>query len=282
LTDFSEPSCEALPVATAIARGYDSKVYALHVIVPSSYTYMTPDAAGKLLDDAEEAAKAEMERVGAQFTGLQSELILERGSDLWEVVSHIIEDRQIDLIALGTHGRTGLKKSLLGSYAEEVFRRSRVPVLLNGPHARQGAHNGGRFRCILFATDFNAVSSVAAPYAVSLAQENRAQLILVHVLPQPRAGKSVHPDDLSVAEAIHQLDELVPQEAEQWCRPRTIVEHGDPAPRILAAAQEYGADLIVLGVRGIDRLAAVVARAQKDIAYNVVAHAPCPVLTVRG
>ena len=282
LTDFSEPSCDALPFATAIARGYGSRVHALHVIVPSSYTYLTPEVAGTLLDDEEESAKEEMDRVEAQLTGLPRETIIERGSSIWEVVARIVKEREIDLIALGTHGRTGLKKALLGSSAEEVFRRSRTPVLMNGPATRVGLHGGGRFRCVLFATDFNAVSSSAAPYAVSLAQENQAHLILLHVLPLPKPGKTIKPGELSVAEAMHRLEVLIPQEAELWCRPLALVEHGDPALRILAAAKEHGADLIVLGVRGMDALGSVAARVQKHTAYDVVSHAPCPVLTVRG
>jgi nucleotide-binding universal stress UspA family protein len=282
LTDFSEPSCDALPFATAIARGYGSRVHALHVLVPPGYTYMTPEMAGALLDDQEDTAKTEMERVEAQLTGLPRETVIERGTNLWDVVSRLVKDRDIDLIALGTHGRTGLKKALLGSSAEEVFRRSRVPVLLSGPAARVGAHNGGRCSRVLFATDFNAISSVAAPYAVSLAQENQAQLILLHVLPLPKAGKAMKTGDLSVAEATHRLEDLVPLEAELWCRPRTLVEHGHPAARILAAARDSGADLIVLGVRSINAMASLATRMRKDAAYEVVAHAPCPVLTVRG
>lgn len=282
LTDFSEPSCDALPFATSIARGYGSKLHAVHVLLPSSYTYMTPEVAGSLLDDQEELAKTEMERVEAQLIGLPREIVIERGTSLWEVVNRLLKERNIDLITLGTHGRTGLKKALLGSSAEEVFRRSHVPVLLSGPAARVGAHSAGRFRCVLFATDFNAVSSVAAPYAVSLAQENQAQLILLHVLPLPKPGKTIKPGELSVAEATHQLEDLIPHEAELWCRPRVLVEHGDAATRILAAAKDCGADLIVLGVRGINTLPSVATRVRKDTAYEVVAQAPCPVLTVRG
>ncbi len=282
LTDFSEPSCDALPFATAIARGYGSRVHAVHVLVPSTYAYMSPESAVSFLDDQEEWARTEMARLDSQLSGLQREDIIERGNDLWEVASRLMKEREIDLIVMGTHGRTGLKKALLGSYAEEVFRRSRVPVLMSGPQARVGAHSGGRFRSVLFATDFNDVSSVAAPYAVSLAQENQSQLILLHVLPQPRPGKAIKTADLSVAEAIHKLEDLVPQEARQWCRPRSLVEHGDPAARILAAAKENGADLIVLGIRGLDKLGRISTRVQKDIAYNVVARAQCPVLTVRG
>lgn len=282
LTDFSEPSCDALPFATSIARGYGSCVHAVHVVVPSNFNYMTPEVAGSLLDDQEEVAKTEMERVEAHLTGLPRETLIERGTSLWEVVRRLLKEREIDLIALGTHGRTGLKKALLGSSAEEVFRRSPVPVLMCGPSVRVGVHNGGRYRSVLFATDFNAVSSVAAPYAVSLAQENQAHLILMHVLPLPKPGRTIKSGELSVAEATHRLEDLVPSEAELWCRARAVVEHGDPASRILAAAEECGADLIVLGVRGINILPSAATRLRKDTAYEVVAHARCPVLTVRG
>ena len=282
LTDFSEPSCDALPIATAIARAYGSTVHAVHVLLPSSYTYMTPEMAPVLLGGQEELARREMQCLEAQLMGQACETIIERGSSLWEVVGRLLKEREIDLIVLGTHGRTGFKKALLGSAAEEMFRRSPVPVILSGPDARTGAHSGGRFRCLLFATDFNAVSSLAAPYAISLAQENQAQLILVHVLPLENPRKSHKPDDLSVAESIHRLKSLVPAEEELWCRPRAVVERGEPAAQILAAAEQHGADLIVLGVRGVDGTAGIATRLQRDVAYDVVAHAQCPVLTVRG
>lgn len=282
LTDFSEPSCEALPFATVVARGYGAKLHAVHVLVPSNYNYMALEIAGSLLDSQEEMARTEMARVDSQLAGLPRDTLIERGLNLWDAVSRLVKDRDIDLIVLGTHGRTGFKKALLGSCAEEVFRRSPVPVLMNGPASRLGAHSGGRFRCILFATDFNSASSTAAPYAVSLAQENQAQLVLLHSLPLPKPGKSVKPGQLSVAEAIHRLEALVQQEPELWCRPRPIVEHGEPAAQILAVAKQCGADLIILGVRGVDALAQVVTRIQRDTAYQVLAHAPCPVLTVRG
>lgn len=282
LTDFSEPSNEALPFATAIARGYGSKVHAVHVLVPSTYNYMTPQVAGSLLDDQEELAQAEMARLESQLTGLQHDIVIERGTGLWETASPLIEERDIDLVVLGTHGRTGFKKALFGSSAEEVFRRSRVPVLMSGPSARVGAHSAGHFRCVLLATDFNTVSSDAATYAVSLAQENQAQLILLHVLPTPKPGKSTRAGYLSVVEATHRLEDLVPPKAELSCRPRAVVEHGEPAVQILAAAKQCGADLIVMGVRGLNSLANATTRLQKDTAYEVVAHALCPVLSVRG
>jgi nucleotide-binding universal stress UspA family protein len=282
LTDFSEPSGAALPFALRIARTYGSVVHALHVLLPSAYTYMTPEMATTFLDDEEDRAKAEMQRAEAQLPGVCREVIIERGVGVWPVLSEVLKKDEIDLIVLGTHGRTGLQKLVLGSSAEEVFRRSRVPVLTIGPAVRNGVQNEDRFRCVLFATDFNIVSKAAAAYAISLAQENQARLILVHVLPEPGQDKASRRSELSIAEAMHRLQELVPPDAEFWCRPDALVQHGKPAEQILATASQRGADSIVLGVRGMDGLAAMSTHLTRAIAYNVVVQAPCPVLTVRS
>lgn len=282
LTDFSEPSSVALPFAAMIARSYGSIVHALHVILPSAYTYMTPEAATVLLNDQEEMAKAEMQRVEADLVGVPHEAMIERGINVWPVLSDILKKGDIDLIVMGTHGRTGLQKILVGSSAEEVFRRATVPVLTIGPTVRSGAHNGGRFRCVLFATDFHPASLAAAPYAISLAQENQSRLVLLHVLPKPAHRNAYKADERSVAEAMHHLYELVPEEAELWCRPDAMVRHGEPGDQILAAAQECKADLIVVGARGIDTLTPLASHLTRATAYKIVAHSTCPVLTVKS
>jgi nucleotide-binding universal stress UspA family protein len=248
-------------------------------VVPSAYSYMTPEMSTTLLDAQEDAAKTEMARVEADFAGLPREVIIERNIGVWPVVTDLLQEREIDLIVLGTHGRTGVKKAVFGSTAEEIFRRTSIPVLTIGPSVRRSAHNGGRFQCVLLATDFNTVS--AASYAISLAQENQSRLVLLHVLPAPKPGKSKKLLELSVAEALHRMVDLLPPDAELRCRPETVVEHGKPGDRILATAERCGADLIVLGVRGMETLTGLVTRVERATAYEVIAHAPCPVLTVR-
>jgi nucleotide-binding universal stress UspA family protein len=280
LTDFSGPSTIALPYVAMIARAYGAKVTVLHVVAPCAYTYMAQEEAATLLDAEEDVAKDEMRRVEAGLAGLPRETMIERNVGVWPALSKIVEKGEIDSIVLGTHGRTGMKKVVLGSTAEEVFRRTSVPVVTIGPAVRAaGGHNGGRFQCVLFATDFNSVSGSAASYAVSLAQENQSRLVLLHVLPAPKSRKSV---ELSVAEALHRVEDLLPRDAELWCRPEPVVEHGQASGQILAIAERCGADLIVLGVRGIDTFTKLVTRVERATAYDVIVHAPCPVLTVRG
>jgi len=283
LTDFSRPSEAALPFAAGIARKYEARVFALHVLMPTPYVYTTPELTGAAIDAEEETAKAEMARVETQFAGLWHESIVERGIGVWEAVQQAIKQNAIDLIVVGTHGRTGAEKFLLGSVAEEIFRKSPVPVLTIGPGVRSSVHTGGRFHRVLFATDFTPASIAAAPFAISLAQENQARLLLLHVMrtPEKRNSSEQKRFDLSVAEAIHQLYETVPKDAELEFPPEVAVEYGDPSEKIVDAAKQRGADLIVLGVRDATGRIGAATHLERATAHKVVAHAVCPVLTVR-
>lgn len=294
LTDFSEPSELALPFATSIARGYGARVYALHVFTPDPNVCDAPSKfAIAAIETGEQAAKA---RIESQLAGLEHETIVDWSVELWDAVQRTIKENNIDLIVMGTHGRTGADKFFMGSVAEEIFRRSPVPVLTIGPHVRSSVHTAGRFHRILFPTDFTAASEAAAPYAISLVQENNAKLVLLHVMHTPELpnGKSRNTNsgnersendqrrfELSVAEAIHQLYETVPTDADLCFPPQSIVEYGDPADRILSAAKERSSDLIVLGVRDASGRIGAVTHLARATAHKVVAHAPCPVLTVR-
>jgi nucleotide-binding universal stress UspA family protein len=284
LTDFSKASEAALPFAITCGRGYGAKVHALHILMPAPYVCTTPGLTVAAIEAEEENAQVEMQRVESQLAGLQHETVVARGFEVWPAVQQAIQDDDVDLIVLGTHGRTGAEKLLLGSVAEEIFRRSPVPVLTIGPGVRSSAHNGARFHRVLFATDFSPESLAGAPYAVSLAQQNESHLLLVTVMRKP--DKIDESDDrifeLSVAEAIHRLYEIVPESAELDFPPQVSVEYGEPAERILEVAKQRGADLIVLGVREAAGRLGAATHLERATAHKVVAHAACPVLTVRG
>ncbi len=282
LTDFSEPSQAALPFAIAVARGYGATIHALHVLMPEPYVHALPETIAAALEAQEETAEAEMQRVEAQLANVPHEVAVVRGAGVWPALEQTITECDADLIVLGTHGRTGAQKLLLGSTAEEIFRRARVPVLSIGPWARRGIRNAAHFHRVLYATDFTPASLAAAPYAISLAQEHAARLALIHV---------VHERDLepgrvrakdSVANVMYELHEIVPQNAELWCRPEAVVAYGEPATRIVEAAKERDADLIVLGVRDAAGHLGSLTHLERAVSHNVVAHAVCPVMTVRG
>jgi nucleotide-binding universal stress UspA family protein len=280
LTDFSWASQWAIPFVRGLARDYGSSVTALHVAVPSSLTYITPDTFAATLETQETAIFKEMARVEKQFEGVETKSMVIAGPNVWSVVSATLEREKIDLICVGTHGRTGLPKMLMGSTAEEIYRRSRVPVITVGPAASAVENTSVFWKHILFASDFSVASLAAAPYAISLAEENDAQLTLMHVT-TPAARKNCKQPGLSIAEAFHQLREIFPGEVRLWCEPKCVVEHGEAAARILAVARETNADLIVLGVKA-RREVLVATHLENSVAHTIVVHAACPVLTVRS
>jgi nucleotide-binding universal stress UspA family protein len=81
---------------------------------------------------------------------------------------------------------------------------------------------------------------------------------------------------------MYELHEIVPQDAELWCRPEAVVEYGEPGACILEAAKKRDADLVVLGVRSAQGRLGAATHLERAVAHKVVAHATCPVLTVRG
>lgn len=279
LTDFSRSAEVALPFAKAMARAFDGKVYALHVLVPDFISYLTPELPREALEQQERIAASKMDTVDSKFKGMPHESLIERADSLWQVLDPKLKQCGVDLVVLGTHGRTGLRKFVMGSTAERVLRKSSVPVMTVGPGVTASRPAEGAFRRIVLATDLREDCKNATVYAVSLAQENEAELTLLHVIEhKPRRSKR-KPEAVSVAEAIHRLQAEVPPEADLWCRPETAVELGSPGPKIVEAAKHRKADLIVLGVRDAEHLFAAT-HLEIRTAHQVVAHAACPVLCV--
>ena len=285
-TDFSSNSDAALPYALAISRQYGAKLYAAYAMNPDAYRFapdtyaLAPIASWRALAEAEEhEAQKRAQQLEERLRGVPHQLIFQEG-DVWEVLSDIIQKKQIDLLVIGTHGRTGIQKLLLGSIAEEIFRQAACPVLTVGPNVSAGPDGIVHLHEILYATDFSPESLAAAPYAISLAQEHQAQLALLHVLERP--DTSIRNPELTAASLLHGLHELVPPEAELWCHPKCFVKYGPPVGEILELAKVRRADLIVLGVRRPKGQIATATHLAQGTAYKVAAQASCPVLTVRG
>jgi nucleotide-binding universal stress UspA family protein len=279
-TDLSQESYVALPWAAEFARCYGAKVWGFHVLspnvypVPPSLVLPTPE------EDSQDAAKELGRQLAKHLAGVPQEVVIGR-AETWSALSSFIEKNNVDLVVMSTHGRTGLGKVLLGSVAETVFRQCPCPVLTVGPKAATRLDQPVETKEILYATDFTPESRAAAAYAMSIAQEHQAHLVLLHVIEPPKAGDLAHGGAL-VSTTMRLLRDLVPAEAELWCKPEHVVEYGPPAENILKVAERRHAHLIVLGVRKPEGNLGLATHFTRATTYKIVSQANCPVLTVRG
>ena len=263
------------PARLAVASDDDWRPAWRVDLIPSYKAHRVAEPVPPELDGEWADAQLELEKFLHAPTEIAHEGILERG-ELWNVLNDVIHRHSIDLIVLGSHGRRGLKKLVLGSGAEQIFRNARCPVLAVGPNVPQPSSEVIEFKHIIFATDFSDGSLKALPYALSLAEENQASLTLLHVLPLVPMQHQIY---LSGG-TEKRLEALVPSDAKDWCQVSAVVSFEFPAEGILDLAKIQSADLIVMGVH--KHAPRVAAHLPWAIAYEVVCHAPCPVLTVRG
>jgi len=278
-TDFSPTAEAAAPYASELAKRYGAKVIALHVRPVEANGMVPPEAWAAVHEANELQAKQQAGHLKALFRGVENEVEVTEGA-IWDEISRTIEEKKVDLLVTGTHSREGLGKMVMGSHAENILRHSPVPVLVVGPYVRSEPETTARMKRILFATDFSEASLAALPHAISLAEENQAELDILRVVPPQKSGELVNPSDLMDA-TVRQMKHLVPMEAEAWCKPYYLAEVGEPAPKILQVAELSKADLIVLGVKRVHR-ALGVTHIPWTIAHKIIAEARCPVLTVRS
>ena len=292
--DFSEHSRRALDHAIAIARWYQSTVTALHVVSPAAVAayapgpvvlapmVLTPGDRDRLLADTQTFVQAET------APGVAVEALVREGSAANEILDQAT-GMSADLLVVGTHGRSGFERLLLGSVAEKVLRKARCPVL-TVPRRHPDAVPAAPvlFKQIVCAVDFSKSSMHALRYALSLAQEADACLTVLHVLGADLGGQvgigEEHPGLAALRqrheeEARTLLAKAIPESSAAYCKAETLLARGKPWREILRVAADRQADLIVMGVQG---------RGVVDLMFfgsttqHVVRDATCPVLTLRG
>jgi nucleotide-binding universal stress UspA family protein len=279
-TDFSPSAQSVLSYALNLARRYEAGLYTVNVLPHVPFVEAAQPDPEQIRVLAEQRMAVLMS--SKSFKSIRHEELIAEG-EVPEVLSKLVRKYDIDLIVIGTCGRKGLGKLLLGSVAEEVFRNAECPVLTVGPHATRGEVDGD-LRHILYATDFGPESLHGLPYAMSLAEENRARLTLLHVAPEPGVAlREPEPGSMPifdrsevVAFTEQQLRALIPEQTQLWHEPEYAVQFGSPAETILRIAAET-VDMIVLGVK---RPAALTKHLGAGVAYKVACDAPCPVLSV--
>jgi len=287
-TDLSDFSNHAVSWGIALAQEFGAKLYVCHVIdFPTTITY--GDGPIFFVDQQNQAIgnahKQLDELVGDTKIRWEPMVTIGHAGD---EISRLAKEQNVDLAITATHGRSGLKRLIVGSVTERLMHTLHCPLMIvRGPENDLNilSDKGLKFRKILVGCDFSRDAELAFQHALSLAQEFQAELHLVHVMEPP-----VYMDLLKTSaeygeELQHELQirirnklkEMVPLEAFNWCTPQTVLLDGQSHEELIRYAKTNKMDLIVLGVRGQGLVERLFIGSTTD---RVVRQTPCPVLSV--
>ena len=286
-TDFSEVSEKALRHSLALARFYGSRFCLAHVVSSLGLTMAGPGAIAACEDAVlREAAQLEasLVRTGA-LTSIQHKFIVRQG-ELWPELREIIREESTDLVVVGTHGRHGIAKLFFGSIAEQIFRQADCPVLTFGPysHERPWFNTSSTHPTFLFATDFGHGSLHGLPQAIAAANQFRAKLALLSIVPAIPSHTDEHSRNWHEDSRMRTFERLsqLADNAGLDLRPELYVEFESKRPvseKILETADKLRADLIIVGLHGSAH-AGVISHLDLATTYEVVCDAGSPVLTI--
>jgi nucleotide-binding universal stress UspA family protein len=278
--------------AEAFARWYRARLTVLHVIPtfePIDVNPATFDAAVQVaLPASREEILHELRRItdSVGLGPLDPTLSALEGDPVRTIVDQVLAIGA-DLVVMGTHGRRGFERMLLGSVAEKVVQKAPCPVLLVPPHLTAATRSEATFKRILCPMDFSPSALQAFGFAVDLARQADGVLTVLHALewlveeePRQYAHFNV-PEYRSylIQDAHERVRTLVAEEAKGLSAIEERVAVGRAYREILKLAAEFGTDLIVMGAQGRGGLGLTLFGSTTQ---QVVRAAPCPVLTVRG
>lgn len=278
-TDLSDLG-HLMPFALEQADETAARLILVHVL--SSVAAITADAAGMPYYDTVGALEIAEQTLQpwcdvAAHRGIRCDALVRQGHATQQIAV-TARQFQADRVLLGTRRRSKIGKLLLGSVAEQVLRSVHVPVMTVGPEAHL-PEDGDEERVVLHATTLRDASLPSAELACQIAAAQRARLVLLHVLPHiSEMERKGLPTGLDSSARL-ELRILAEQIGARCCSGvEPIVAHGNAAIEILALASERRASLIVLGAT---RRSALDSLMRDSTVYRVLAHARCPVLTLR-
>jgi nucleotide-binding universal stress UspA family protein len=289
--DFSAFSVRAYQHAQSLAEHYQAKLVAQHVVELWRHPSASFAASAGLYEEFEQALRESGSKQLQEFVKnhthgeIQPELVVQAGLAADSILS-FAQAQKTDVIVMGTHGRRGFDRLMLGSVTDRVMRRAPCPVLAISKPAHgflaadtaTGKELGEvhHLSRILFCADFSENSEQALKYAISATAEYDAELTLLHVLegvPSPAKAEE------AMAAAGERLNKLIPPEGRTALKIKTAVRIGKPYWQIIQLAIEAQIDLVTMGVRG---------RGELDLAvfgsttYRVMQLGSCPVLAVHS
>jgi nucleotide-binding universal stress UspA family protein len=285
-TDFSEASNHALPHALEMVRKFQSEIIMIHVRTPFSGDPDQPEQ--QFFDDGkyEEYVERELEK-RSRNVGDEDRVrtVVRHNISAASSILEFVEEESIDMIVMGTHGRSALSHFFLGSVAERVVRHSRVPVLTVAP-AKPGYRVNPSYEKVLATFDFSEHSRRAAQRAQGVAERFGAHLQVLYVVEQEilpgyyetwRASISENLPEIA-EEARKSLTEVLGQDGLEDVEIRVEVGSGDGKVyhEIAQFAQAQEVDLIVMGTHGLSGFEHMLLGSTTE---RLVRIAPCPVLT---
>ncbi len=288
-TDFSELSNYAVHYGVSLAREFKAKLYLCHVIDLSSATMYgeATYAFESQLTHMEDYANERMKRIMSKYD-VEWEPLITIGNAADEV-ARLSREKEANLVITATRGRSGLKRLFLGSVTGHLMGALRCPLLtVRGPRHDPALTEDKtiRFDRILVGCDFSPDSNLALEYGLSLAQEFQSDLYLVHVLETPNykgLSKSVESAREEIGKSLHKelkkkLENLVPEDAHNWCKPKTRLLAGQAHEELAKFADVNDIDLIVLGVRGQRLIESLFVGSTTE---RTIRNTGCTVLSVR-
>lgn len=270
-TDFSPLATLALRHAVELGRRFHAElslIYADTFLPPIDYIEV-PSAA--YVDGVPQLKEATEKKLGAYLAehvpgDISADAWVEVDSPIHAIV-HAAASRECELIVMGTHGRTGWRRALLGSVTENVLREVDAAILT----VREGQGEVPSYRRILCPVNYTDIAMRSLEHAVAFADAFAAELVVMNVI--ERAAQEQH------SAALEQLRGWVPKEISDRCEYKELVLHGHPAEETIEFARRMQADLIVVGAQHRRFSDATVIGTTTE---RITRHAFCPVLTVPG
>jgi nucleotide-binding universal stress UspA family protein len=269
--DFSERCAGAARYGAALAQRFQAELILLHVL---------PPAPPEVSEEAYQRNAAETERrlstfPGAGLDGVPARRIVIKGDPARKIVQYA-QDEDADMILMPTHGFGPVRPFILGSNTAKVLHDADCPVCTGLHTDDEGFLATIPPRHILCAVDLGPASRKALDWAMALQKPFDARLTIVHATPAvPALTKGSEANwNMVVRDAAEKELERLRQEA--GARAATLIEAGDPAQVISAAAHRLTADALVIA-RG--SASGVFGRLRTN-AYAIIGRSPCPVVSV--
>lgn len=265
-----------IPHAVAQAKACGASVILVHAVLPHESVPMEAGAIpyyDPLRLDRD--ARLMLESLGREIReqGVECTTAVRHGF-VPDVVTEVVSNTGAGRLIIGTHGRRGLKKFVLGSVARQLLEIIEIPVCTVGPRAHKGA--SGAPQTILHPVSLAGLHETSAALSFALGEQFGAQVLLLHVItPTPNVTRD--PAD-AVTTATSQLRSLIPATATERSQVQARIALGSVVSEILAVAEESQAGLIVLGVHAP---AHSWLPGTEPAAYRILVSAPCPVLSLR-